>query len=66
MYFKSSKLNDINFSSFAHCFNSIVKQKCKTLFSKLVKGYIKNFLKQIFEITAKTFCRKWEGETLPK
>ena len=28
--------------------------------------YIKKFFKQIFEVSIKIFCSKWEGETLPK
>ena len=24
------------------------------------------FVKQMFEVSVKTFCRKWEGEFLPK
>ena len=27
---------------------------------------MQNCLKQTHEISIKTFCRKWEGETLPK
>ena len=27
------------FFSFTHCFNKIIKSKCKTTLSKLVKGY---------------------------
>ena len=27
---------------------------------------MQNFLKQTHEVSIKTFCRKWEGETLPK
>ena len=27
---------------------------------------LKNFLKHIFEVSIKTCCRKWGGQTLPK
>ena len=34
----------------------------------MAKKTIRNlkFLKQTHEVSIKTFCRKWEGETLPK
>ena len=32
----------------------------------MTKYKIRNFSKQTFEVSIKTFCRKWEGEALPK
>ena len=60
----------IFFFSFAH-FNEIVKPKCTTSFSKLLKGYISHVIKSssiayTFKNTKKKDFRNWEGEPLSK